>query len=460
MEITVSIDSRGALLRNGVPMVSISVPSLRRRQYLFLPVDEMSRLGGCEGLLEDFLLVAGSCYVIDQLVPRASFPDNWTRELEVTLPVSDPSIWSGLSLRLSQALTFLTGDRWTMVFTEGHLPAHSSLALCRLPVETHLVPAVSLFSGGLDSLVGVVDELCESGEPLALVGHYDVGSVARMAQRKLYGQLVQRFGGDQVHLFQGRIGRADPLDVTGDGSALPGAYGLETTYRSRSLVFIALGLFVARKWGRNDSVPLLVPENGLIALNPPLTPSRLGSCSTRTAHPFFLARLEALIRGLGMENSITNPFAGKTKGQLVAASRDLPLVTQLAADTISCAHPTRRMGWIRRDATHCGYCIPCIFRRAALHRVGLDRGYEYGYDVCAGELDLDREIASDLRAVLTWISDARAGLSSPTQQACRLTLPPDQCGLAASVIEAGLDEVARLFLDRGVPAVVEWAGLE
>ena len=40
---------------------------------------------------------------------------------------------------------------------------------------------------------------------------------------------------------------------------------------------------------------LAVPENGLIALNVPLDPLRLGALSTRTTHPFYIARWNELL---------------------------------------------------------------------------------------------------------------------------------------------------------------------
>src|SRR6266852_896439 len=45
---------------------------------------------------------------------------------------------------------------------------------------------------------------------------------------------------------------------------------------------------------------LYVPENGLIALNVPLDPLRLGSFSTRTTHPFYIARWNELLKMVGM----------------------------------------------------------------------------------------------------------------------------------------------------------------
>ena len=65
-----------------------------------------------------------------------------------------------------------------------------------------------------------------------------------------------------------------------------------------------------------------MPENGYIALNIPLTPSRVGTCSTRTTHPYFLHTVRELTGLLGMTNPIENPLAGRTKGEVLALCQD------------------------------------------------------------------------------------------------------------------------------------------
>src|SRR5262249_51932596 len=93
-----------------------------------------------------------------------------------------------------------------------------------------------------------------------------------------------------------------------DGSKWP----TEPSSRSRSLLFLALGLAVASIHG----VPLWIPENGFASINPPLGSERLGSLSTRTTHPTFLQGLTAALAKVGAHSAIENPFAGSTKGEM------------------------------------------------------------------------------------------------------------------------------------------------
>lgn len=59
----------------------------------------------------------------------------------------------------------------------------------------------------------------------------------------------------------------------------------ESTFRSRSLLFFAAGIYVANKI--SPQCQLIVPENGTISINIPLDSGRRSSCSTRTTHPTF-----------------------------------------------------------------------------------------------------------------------------------------------------------------------------
>lgn len=451
---------RGDILSNGMTVCEIGVPQLKARQYLFLPFDDFHRyFGAPEGVAGDLLVIAGSCYVIDQLIPRAIFADCWTRELEVSLPVAEPSRWNTIATDLAETLTFLTGDNWQISFHQRSVPIYRNRHRHLQRKYMHPANIVCLFSGGLDSFVETVNLLCTTKEPITLVGHYDLGSAAKATQSNLATELNKHFP-RRCNLIQTRVGPVqNTISNSGAGSQVAVPMGGENTLRSRSLVFLALGLYIAQQHRRRAAVPLLMPENGFIALNPPLTDSRLGSCSTRTAHPFFLDRFHEIALRLGIVNPIENPLGSKTKGEILATSSSPGLVNSLASYTVSCAHPTRRQGWIRRNATQCGYCIPCIYRRAALHRVGLDQGDSYGLDVCAGELSLHEDVASDLRAVLSSVHDVQTGDFDSDTVARRMPLPIDLVPVASHVLSSGMNELTQLFRDKAVQPIQEWAGI-
>jgi len=46
---------------------------------------------------------------------------------------------------------------------------------------------------------------------------------------------------------------------------------------------------------------------------------------------------------------------------------------------MSCSHPSGR--WEGLGNQHCGYCVPCIIRRAAYHAAGVKDNFPYRRDI-------------------------------------------------------------------------------
>ena len=234
----------------------------------------------------------------------------------------------------------------------------------------------------------------------------------------------------------------------------------ELTLRSRSLLYLALGLVTAAAFG--DGTPVVVPENGWVSLNPPLTLNRLGAYSTRTTHPHFLAQLSSLWQQAGLEQPLSNPYQNLTKGEMVAQCRNPDLLKKLFPQSVSCSRPVVSR-WQRRPAGSCGYCYPCLMRRAALHRLGWDNGEGYLLDVLAAPETLrHRTRGRDLRALLLAV---KTWEESPTEIMARLWLGETPAEVAArsapaqAVLTKGFQEIGEFFRDKGpewVKAYGDW----
>jgi hypothetical protein len=308
-------------------------------------------------------------------------------------PVTDPAAWSRAPW--PDALRFLTGDRWTVQAYGMALDETTPAA--GLPVD-----AVSLFSGGLDSLCGVIDLLDANPDlRLLLVAHHE-GGQASTAQRVLYDGLVDAYGGDRV-LLRRMFCRPAPSHPA-QARPLPDVH--ERTTRSRSLLFLAGALAAASAAGHD--VPVYVPENGWIGLNVPLTRARTGSASTRTTHPHFLALFTSACRAIGLTNPVTNPYRLHTKGEMLTGCSNPELLARLAAASVSCAHPETAR-WRDRPQGNCGYCLPCLVRRAALATIIHDRTSDYTWDALTDPDLLDRaeRTGADLRATVHGVSPHR-----------------------------------------------------
>ena len=301
----------------------------------------------------DVLVLATLVYAADTRISRTSeSQDGWTREIRLVVPVSDPALWTEAESTLVRLLNFLTGDRWTLIFR-----ARPRRFAALIPAQPSRLPSrpfeeLMLFSGGLDSLIGAIDTLDSGRNPL-LISHAGEGATSA-AQSTIFKMLKAHYRGRAFDRL--RLQMAFPNGFV-SGSAR------ERTTRARSFLFFALGVFAGS--GIDGRFILKVPENGLIAINVPLDPLRLGALSTRTTHPFYIARWNDALTTLGINGRIDNPYWDRTKGEMVRNCADSALIRRLTPFSLSCASPAKGR-WQGLGIQHCGYCLPCLIRRAAL----------------------------------------------------------------------------------------------
>jgi hypothetical protein len=125
----------------------------------------------------DLLLTAAHVYASDTRISRATESDDaWTREIRVVVPVSDVARWNAAAPLLARMLNFLTGDRWTIQFRPR--PTKFKQLVPQPNLIAPLFTVVGLFSGGLDSLIGAIDQLEAGGVPL-FVSHAGESAVSK-----------------------------------------------------------------------------------------------------------------------------------------------------------------------------------------------------------------------------------------------------------------------------------------
>lgn len=344
-------------------------------------------------LAQDFLCIASCIYAADKAVPRIKTDDKWTRHLAIEIPVEHVDTWTNTADELSDCISFLTGDLWAISFRHGEKRfVQKKPRMRRVRSKRATGDEVCLFSGGLDSFIGAVDWFTVNPtKKLLLVGHYDGDVSGPGSDQKSLRSICQNKFAGRFELAQTRVGLSSG--------------GADTNFRSRSLLFIALGCYFAELLG--EGVPVLIPENGPIALNFPLTPARRGSCSTRTVHPHFIAGLNQILERVGILNPVHNPYELKTKGEMVDECRDQALLGSAYALTRSCSKFGRKGHWINKQGPSgkaplgCGICIPCLFRRAALHKRGLDMEV-YGIPL-ESISNLSGDAKADLLALITFL---------------------------------------------------------
>jgi hypothetical protein len=386
----------------------------------------------------DLLLFAALVHAADTRVARATeSQDTWTRELRLVVPVSDPERWRACTELLKTILSFLTGDIWELEF----VPRASAFTLVvsgKSPSSSQRpFDHVSLFSGGLDSLIGGIDLVGAGANPL-FVSHASEGATSE-AQTACFDGLRTHYAPASLSRLRAWINFPEALvrDV-----------GSENTTRGRSFLFIALGVVAGSGFGR-DFV-LDIPENGFIALNVPLDVLRLGSLSTRTTHAFYLSRWNELLRQLGIPALVRNGYWNRTKGEMVAQCLNPALLRQLVPFSMSCSSPAKAR-WQGHGTEHCGYCVPCLIRRAAIERAwgrGNDPTRYTVADLSARPLDTRQAEGQQIRSFQLAAARLRA---KPGIERLLIhksgSLRDEEPRLAelASVYRRGMDEVAALL---------------
>lgn len=303
----------------------------------------------------DLLLLATAVYLADTRISRKqTAQDGWTRELDLYLPVNDVSQWHDATPTLETILNFLTGDLWRLHFRA--FPTLPRPLVATPSAEAPDIHHVALLSGGLDSYVGAINDLASGLSPL-FVGHNAENTTSHY-QRLVEEHLEGRYG--KTIYLRHRINAPNGL-IERTAS--------EDSQRSRSFLFFALAVLAASSFDR--PLELLVPENGFISLNVPLDRLRLGARSTRTTHPHLMGLWSLLLQMLEFQVQLRNPFQFQTKGQMLAWCKDPVFLKRGLTMTMSCSSPNKAR-WQGLEPTHCGTCLPCLIRRAAIQSAFAD----------------------------------------------------------------------------------------
>lgn len=341
---------------NKTPSTSTIASSVGPRLGVFGPVQNRNI---------DLVRIASGILAADRSASRSGSLSRWNqREISLTVDVLAVAPWNEVLADLESLLGFLTGDIWHLAFRRGKASAEQ---VGRVGIDAD---RVVLLSGGADSAVGALMsalELRASGSKHVLVSHWSSTTLSPVQTRIAdeVERLAPGASADHVKVHHSR-----------SRTALSGKrYGREDSTRSRSLLFISLGLAIASV----NKVPLWISENGYASINPPLSPSRRGSLSTKTTHPKFFKDLRSILERVGAHHDFMNPFADLTKGEMFQRVIESVGAVEAAAflgKTTSCSHTGARTYGISPSVA-CGVCFGCVLRRASFHASSLHDATTY-----------------------------------------------------------------------------------
>ena len=309
----------------------------------------------------DFMLFCFAVYASDIAVLRKNSADGWTRQIELDITLNDPVPWEANKAIAEEMLRVLSGDFWTLHFLPGGpTPPKGNHRECDRD-------CVSLLSGGLDSLIGGIDATASGRKPIFVSQLAFEDSARQVAYADALG------GGDWHQQWSHK--------VVFSGKK-------ETSTRARSMAFYGLAVLATSLLSVNRA-EILVPENGFISINPPLLPGRMASLSTRTTHPQFMTFLQKLLDAVGVNAQLCMPYRFMTKGEMLAQCADQTLLARFACDSTSCGR------FRTYNRTHCGRCVPCMVRKAAIQRWGISDTTRYKFTnlSLAGKANADDPMA-------------------------------------------------------------------
>jgi 7-cyano-7-deazaguanine synthase in queuosine biosynthesis len=302
----------------------------------------------------DLVEIAAYVYCADQALKRTrqdtdTFGGDWRRHLHFQIPVRCVDLWNRSDIKdaLIQLLDFLSDDNFTFHFHRAErAPAFQQYL--GFASEAHAgrdFERVIMFSGGLDSLAGVIEETLANKSRVVLVTHESTPKNTGLL-RQLQRQLAEKAGPLKPLHLRVRANKEKRL-------------GKEYTQRTRSFLFACFGVTVAKMMGLDT---LRFYENGIVSLNLPVSAQVIGSRATRTTHPRTLAGFQKLFTLLGNTPfTVENPFLWATKADVIHKITKASCGEMISASS-SCAHT-----WVRTTKfTHCGVCSQCIDRRLAV----------------------------------------------------------------------------------------------
>ena len=357
------LDSEG-----GLPNVRLGLPNFVRNVY-HLPDRTL-----------DLLELAAYVYCADRMSSRgpkvAVEYHAWARSFRFVVKVRDYAFWkrNDVSACLSRALQFMTGDReYRFSFQPGHSTPRTGLFDDeQFQMENSQVLNVALFSGGIDSLAGVLNHLEVTSEQVCLVSHQSQPGTVK-TQRQLVAALNDHYPGRVSHYkFE---------------CHLKGIRAVEETQRSRAFLYTSIAFAIAQAFGQDG---FSVYENGITGINFPRRADLGGARASRTTHPKTIHHLKQLFCLFGeCEMHIQLPFLWKTKTDTLALLRD-GTHPELIPSSVSCSKTFQNLG----QATHCGGCSQCVDRRFAAYASqadDIDDSGIYANDIISTAIS-DREV--------------------------------------------------------------------
>lgn len=318
--------------------------------------------------IKDLLEIAGYIYAADRTIKRGCPDDleyhSWARNLHFVFKVRDLEFWNlPLTAKLlSEALLFVSGDNNINFTFEGgghDIGQLNAFDIVGIEPEIKGKSNIALFSGGLDSLAGVLDTLENSSNDLILVSHRANPGTTK-TQNGIYNRIKKDYP-NRIKYFT--------FNCTLKNRAL------EETQRTRIFLYSSIAFSLASIYKEKE---ILIFENGITSINFSKRADLINARASRTTHPKTLFHLKEFFSHVAEKRfDIKHPFLFNTKTDIFNLLHKYKRHNYINS-TVTCTKTFQKFN-NNSNATHCGGCSQCIDRRFAAFASGLDK-YDAIYD--------------------------------------------------------------------------------
>ncbi|HLR88526.1 MAG TPA: hypothetical protein VK042_02235 [Atopostipes sp.] len=327
--------------------------------------------------VKDLLEIAAYVFTADRKIKRGTTDSveyqSWSRNLRFIIKVRDHEFWSQDSVKeiLAEALKFMTGDAsYSFEFIDGFTTGKSNFFdKEEFTIKPSAPTRVILFSGGLDSLAGIVDSLETTRENIYLISHVSQPGILK-TQRGLLTALERDYPGRCKHY-------TFTCNLKGDVAR-------EETQRTRSLLYSAIAYAIAVAHSRES---FYFYENGITSINFKKRGDLLNARASRTTHAKTIGLISDLLSKIHESHfKVEHPYLFNTKTDILEILAKHKKQNYINS-SVSCSATRMK----KQNATHCGGCSQCVDRRFATHAAGVE-----AYDGTAiYDLDFVNETVDD-----------------------------------------------------------------
>ncbi|MDO8549791.1 MAG: hypothetical protein Q7S39_06540 [Ignavibacteria bacterium] len=308
---------------------------------------------------KDLLEIAGYIFAADRKSSRGK-PEyleqhSWSRSFHFHIKVRDYNFWNRPDVKsaLSEALCFMTGDhRYEFTFYKAAPDFPSSLFDNeKLELNPAKNLSIVLFSGGLDSLAGVIERIETTDEQICLVSHQSGQPGVTRTQNQLF-KAINNLYPDRCKHYKFHCGLSHTKSV-------------DETQRTRAFLYSSTAFTIANTYKQKS---IYVYENGITTINFAKTQDLMNGRASRTTHPKTLGLLEKLFEKISEDSfKINHPYFFKTKTDVFEVIKKYNKVNLLDS-AVSCSRTRNHPA----NFTHCGVCSQCIDRIFASFAAGAE----------------------------------------------------------------------------------------